>query len=168
MMNIRLLKSRDTQALKAYLAPHKTECMFMCSNLQAAGIDYSGSDFEGEYFGCFDTHDKVQGVIVHYWSGNIMMYAEGHDVLEKLIVHLKKNMSRPIAGILGPNSQAEHVIEKLGLSGQAFSINSNEGLYEINLNALNEPSLPSNLTVVPAQDVPKSILIEWMKRYDIE
>jgi predicted GNAT family acetyltransferase len=167
-MNIRLLKSQDTQVLEEYLAPHKAECMFICSNLKATGIEYGGSDFEGEYFGYFDINDQLQGVIVHYWNGNVMMHSKDHDVLEKLILHLKKNISRPIAGILGPNIQAEHVIKKLGLSGLSFGINSNEGLYEINLEALNELSMPSNMRVVSAQDVTKNILIEWMKSYDIE
>ena len=167
-MKIRLLKSQDTQVLEEYLAPHKAECMFICSNLKAAGIEYSGSDFEGEYFGCFNTNDQFQGVIVHYWNGNIIMNARDHDVLENLISHLKKNISRPIGGILGPNIQAEHVINKLGLSGLSFGINSNEGLYQINLEALNDLSMPSNMQVVSAQDVTKNILIEWMKSYDIE
>lgn len=39
-MNIRLLKSQDTQVLEEYLTPHKAECMFIFSNLKAAGIDY--------------------------------------------------------------------------------------------------------------------------------
>ncbi|MBN8511635.1 MAG: GNAT family N-acetyltransferase [Rickettsiales bacterium] len=171
-MNIRLLKSQDTHVLEEYLAPHKVECMFICSNLKAAGILYKGVDFEGEYFGYFDKHDdhleQLLGVIVHYWNGNVMMHAEGHEVLEQLILHLKKNISRPVAGILGPNIQTEHVIKKLGLSESSFSINSNEGLYEINLEALNELSMPTAMNVVSAQDVPKNILIEWMKSYDIE
>ncbi|WP_243397291.1 GNAT family N-acetyltransferase [Holospora curviuscula] len=171
-MNISLLKSQDTQVLEEYLAPHKAECMFICSNLKATGIEYGGSDFEGEYFGYFDKHDghleRLLGVIIHYWNGNVMMHAEDHDVLEKLILHLKKNISRSVAGILGPNIQAEHVIKKLGLLGLSFGINSNEGLYEINLEALNELSMPSNVQVVSAQNVPKNILIEWMKSYDIE
>ena len=171
-MNIRLLKSQDTQVLEEYLAPHKTECMFICSNLKAAGVDYKGGDFEGEYFGYFDKHDghleKLLGVIVHYWNGNVMMHARDHDVLEKLILHLKKNISRPVAGILGPNIQAEHVIKKLGLSECSFGINSNEGLYEINLEALNKLNMPSSMKVVSAQNVPKSILTLWMKSYDIE
>lgn len=75
-MNIRLLKSQGTQALEEYLAPHKAESMFICSNLKAAGIEYGGSDFEGEYFGYFDTNDQLQGVIVHYWNGNVMMHSE--------------------------------------------------------------------------------------------
>ena len=171
-MNISLLKSQDTKALEEYLNPHKAECMFICSNLKATGIDYKGADFEGEYFGYLDKHDthlkRLLGVIVHYWNGNVMMHAEGHDVLEKLILHLKKNISRPVAGILGPNIQAEHVIKKLGLSECSFGINSNEGLYEINLEALNKLNMPSSMKVVSAQNVPKSILIEWMKSYDIE
>lgn len=167
-MNIRLLKSQDTQVLEEYLAPHKAECMFICSNLKATGIEYGGSDFEGEYFGYFDINDQLQGVIVHYWNGNVMMHSEDHDVLEKLILHLKKNISRPIAGILGPNIQAEHVIKNLGLSGLSFGINSNEGLYEINLGALNEFNIPSNMKIISTQDVSKDILIKWMKSYDIE
>lgn len=158
-MNFRLLKSQDTQVLEEYLAPHKAECMFICSNLKAAGIDYKGADFEGEYFGYFDKHDghleQILGVIAHYWNGNIMMHARDHDVLEKLIFHLKKNISRPIEGILGPNTQAEHVIKKLGLSQYHFRINSNEWLYEINLQTLNGLSVPSNMKVVSAQDIPK-------------
>jgi GNAT superfamily N-acetyltransferase len=171
-MNIRLLKSQDAKALEEYLVPHKTECMFICSNLKAAGIDYKGADFEGEYFGYFDKHDgyleRLLGVIVHNWNGNIMMHARDHDVLEKLILHLKKNINRPVAGILGPNIQAEHVIKKLGLSKCNFGINSNEGLYEINLEALNEFSMPEAMKVVSALDIPKSILTLWMKNYDIE
>ena len=167
-MNIRLLKSQDTQVLEEYLAPHKAECMFICSNLKAAGIEYSGSDFEGEYFGYFNTNDQLQGVIVHYWNGNIMMHARDHDVLEGLISHFKKNISRPVAGISGPNIQAEHVIKKLGLEARKFGINSNEGLYEINLGALNEFNIPSNMKIISTQDVSKDILIKWMKSYDIE
>lgn len=171
-MNIKLLKSQDTQVLEEYLAPHKAECMFICSNLKAGGIDYKGGDCEGDYFGYFDKHDghleQLLGVIVHYWNGNVMMHAGDHDVLEQLILHLKKNISRPIAGILGPNIQAEHVINTLGLTGCKFGINSNEGLYTINLEDLNELHIRENMKVVPAQDVPKDILIEWMKSYDIE
>lgn len=167
-MNIRLLKSQDTNVLEEYLASHKAECMFICSNLKAAGIEYRGLDFEGEYFGYFNTNDQMLGVIVHYWNGNVMMHARDNDVLEKLVLHLKKNISRPVAGILGPNIQAEHVINKLGLSGRKFGINSNEGLYEINLGALNEFNIPSNMKIISAQDVSKDILIKWMKNYAIE
>jgi GNAT superfamily N-acetyltransferase len=168
-MIIRLLKSRDTKTLEEYLDPYKAECMFICSNLNAAGIEYQGLAFEGEYFGCFDKQDINQeyllGVIVHYWNGNVMMHALNHDVLEKLIFHLKKNVNRFIAGILGPNIQVEYVIKKLGLLKHSFRINRNEGLYEINFEDLNDFSMPISINVVSAQDVSKTILIKWIKSY---
>ena len=171
-MNIRLLKGQDTKKLEEYLAPHKAECMFICSNLRAAGIEYQGADFEGEYFGCVDKGDvhrqHLLGVIVHYWNGNIMMHASNQEALEHLVLHLKKNIKRPVAGVLGPRMQAEYVIKNLGLSDAQFNINSREGLYAINLDALNELSMPNNMSVIAAQDVSKTILIQWMKSYDIE
>ncbi len=167
-MNLELLKNQHTKALEKYLAPHKAECMFICSNLKAAGIEYKGGDFEGEYFGYFDTNEQLQGVIVHYWNGNIMMHAESNDILERLILHLKNNIRRPVAGVLGPDIQAERVIQNLGLLEYSFSINSNEGLYKIDLEAYSKPRMPEAMRVVPAQDVSKSILILWMKNYDIE
>ena len=171
-MNIRLLKNEDVKKLEEYLSLHKAECMFMGSNLQASGIEYKGGDFEGEYFCYFDKsgehEERLLGVIVHYWNGNIMMHASNHTILEQLIWHLKKNIKRPVAGILGPNIQAESVLRNLGFTRACFSINSNEGLYEINLEALNEFSMSSNMSVVAAQDIPKRLLIQWMKNYDIE
>jgi hypothetical protein len=163
-MNIRLLKNQDTQLLEEYLAPHKAQCMFICSNLKAAGIDYKGADFEGEYFGYVDKHDghleRLLGLIVHYWNGNVMMHTESHDVLEKLILHLKKNISRPVAGILGPNNQVEHVINNLGVAHVSFSLNSNEKLYAMNMVDINEPHLTHELTVVMAKDVSYDELIQ--------
>lgn len=42
---IRLLKLQDKKVLEEYLEPHKSETMFICSNLKAAGIEYKGADF---------------------------------------------------------------------------------------------------------------------------
>lgn len=171
-MKIRALTNQDREILEEYLAPHKAECMFICSNLKAAGIDYHGADFEGEYFGYFEMTDtqleRLLGVIVLYWNGNIMMHAGRQDVLENLTLHLKNTQRRPVAGILGPNSQAELVIKNLGLSHASFRMNRNEELYKINLDDLNEHNLPSSMKVVPAHAVNKDILIDWLKKYNIE
>lgn len=168
IMNVRLLQNSDKRALEEFLAPHKTKSMFICSNLKSAGIDYKGSDFEGEYFGCFDSNNKLQGVIVHYWNGNLMMHAENKTILKELIFHIKNNITRPIAGVLGPNMQTEHVIKKLRLSKFSFSINSNEGLYEINLEDLNPPFMSADMNIAPTQSLPVIMLLEWMKNYEIE
>lgn len=171
-MRTRLLINHDIQALEDFLLPYKAECMFMASNLKASGIDYHGADFQGEYFGCFERdHEGIErlvGVVVHYWNGNVMMHVQNDTILEKLIIHLKKYINRPIAGILGPNIHAERVIDKLGLSRCRYAINRNEGLYELNLSDLSPLALPPEMRVVPAQDVPKNILIAWLKNYDIE
>ncbi|MDX1924728.1 MAG: GNAT family N-acetyltransferase [Rickettsiaceae bacterium] len=167
-MNIRLLNNEDTQVLEEYLAPHRAECIFICSSIKSAGINYNGADFEGEYFGFFDKNDQLQGVIVHYWNGNIMMHARDNNILEKLISHLKTNISRPPEGIFCPSITAEFLIKELGISSSSFRVNRNEGLYEMNLETLNQVSLEDSMKVVVAQDLSKNILTTWMQTYYIE
>ena len=112
-MSIRSLKHQNTKKLEEYLAPYKAECMFICSNLKAAGIEYKGADFQGEYFGYFNNSyeqkEQLLGVIVHYWNGNVMMYAPNKTILTQLTAHIKNHIKGPIAGVLGPNIQAEYV-----------------------------------------------------------
>lgn len=172
-MEIRLLNKQDLTKLETYLASHKTECMFICNNLKVAGIEYKGADFQGEYFGCFKKNslehtEQLTGFIVHYWNGNIMMHAANNEILEHLIIHLKAKITRPIAGILGPNLQAEYVLQKLGLTNANFNINRKEWLYKINIFTLKEINLSDNLNIVAAQDVSKDLLIKWMQAYDLE
>ncbi|MGI9215084.1 MAG: GNAT family N-acetyltransferase, partial [Gammaproteobacteria bacterium] len=172
-MNIRLLNKKDTKKLEAYLGLYKSECMFICSNLSVAGIEYKGADIQGEYFGYFrynplELTEQLDGVIVHYWNGNVMMHASDQTILKQLVIHLKNNITRPIAGILGSNIQAEYVIQNLGLSNANFSINRKEWLYKINIANLNEVNFPKKLDVVSAKEVSKDLLIRWMQAYDVE
>ncbi|OJV16118.1 MAG: hypothetical protein BGO27_02655 [Alphaproteobacteria bacterium 33-17] len=168
-MNVKLLRAFDTKKLEEYLAPYKAECMFICSNLKAVGIEYRGEDFQGEYFGYLNpTSNNLYGVIVHYWNGNIMMHAINYQVLEHLVIELKNNIKRPVAGILGPNKQAEEVINHLGLFNANYNLNVKESLYKINLETLTESIIPNNFAVVKAQDISRELLINWMKSYDIE
>lgn len=168
-MTTRLLNSQDFEMLEEYLTPHKSVCMFILSNLNSAGIEYHGMSFQGEYFGHFDdVFGKIDGVIVHYHSGNIMMHASNKTILRKLITHLRRNIKRPITGVLGDNKQAIYVLDKLGITNEAFSINDREVLYEINLEKLDIPDMPENCAIVSTKDVSRDLLIEWMKDYDIE
>ncbi|MGI4776028.1 MAG: hypothetical protein ACRYE9_03790 [Janthinobacterium lividum] len=163
-MNVRLLKLKDRISLEEYLAQHKAECMFICSNLETAGIEYKGANFQGEYFGYFDSNnahaEQLLGVIVHYLNGNVMMHASNHMVLEQLTTYIKIYIKRPVAGILGPNTQAEYVIEKLGISGACFNFNRNSDLFELNLETLSVLDIPNNFDIVRAKDIPKDILIQ--------
>ncbi len=169
---IRLLKSKDKKLLEEYLEPHKSETMFICSNLLSAGIEYKGKYFEGEYFGYFnekhDNKEKLLGIIVHYWNGNIMMHASNNLVLERLTTYLKKHLNRNVAGVLGISDQACYVINELGLSDSIFSINRDEGLYDLCLSSLKTVDLPIDCNIVPAEEVPIDTLIQWMTDYEIE
>lgn len=167
-MTIRLLSEKDKHNLEEYLFPHKSECMFIYSNLKAAGIEYKEAPFHGEYWGYFNPSKQLKGVIAHYWNGNVMMYSSDEMILEELVVHLKEHTTRPIAGILGPNIQAEFVIQKLGLSNEHFNLNSHEGLYEIDLSDLTKSNIPDHLKIVEAREISRDLLSQWMKQYDIE
>ncbi|MES2215113.1 MAG: GNAT family N-acetyltransferase [Pseudomonadota bacterium] len=168
-MSIRLLNKQDTKLLKGFLSPHKTQCMFICGNLNVAGIEYKDAKFHGEYLGYFsDTSERIKGIIVHSWNGNVMMFAPDTEILRGLVTHLKGVIKRPIAGILGPNNQAAFVIRELGLSGKTFDINNNKKLYEINLDFLNEPNLPLSFKVVKAKEISRDLLEKWMQDYEIE
>lgn len=168
-MTIKLLSNNDKVQLEAYLAPHKAEAMFICSNLKGAGIEYHGENFQGHYYGYFDDYSgELKGVIVHYWNGNIMMYASEEPILQHLTIHLKEVTKRPIGGILGLNSLAEKVIQWLGLADMKYNINSNEGLYELGLEELEPQNLLDGFEVVEAAEVAKDLLIKWREDYEIE
>ncbi len=168
-MTIRLLTNSDTDALKKFLSTHKAQCMFICSNLETAGIQYQDKIFHGEYWGAFnDISSQLEGVIVHYWNGKIMMFAPDIQILKDLASTLKTNIRRPIAGVLGPDSQASLVIKEFGLSDKSYSINRNERLYELNLDALDISDLPSGFSIAHSKATPKDQLIKWMKAYEIE
>jgi len=96
------------------------------------------------------------------------MFSPDALILNELIVALKENITRPIGGILGPNSQAEIVINHLNLSEENYSINYKEELFELELNDLIEYVPIRNSRIVEAKEVSRDILINWMKDYEIE
>ena len=168
-MNIKRLTTADVGILEQYLAPYQAECMFICSNIKAGGMEYAGQDFQGEYFGCFrGSSEDLDGVLVHYWNGNIMMYASDTQVLEQLVVFFKTYATRPVVGVLGPDRQAEYVVNSLGLQHAAFASNRNEGLYELDLKDLGAIKLPNDVAVVSMQDVSMDLLLQWRRAYAIE
>ncbi|MBM4222575.1 MAG: GNAT family N-acetyltransferase [Gammaproteobacteria bacterium] len=165
-MYVRLLKNEDYDLCMRYLSPHQEYCMFMCSNLHAAGIEYSGESYSGEYFGVFSP--DLVGVVVHYWNGNIMMYCDSIIALNFILEHVRGLFSRPIGGILGPDEQVRVTLEKFELLSRDFRCNRCEGLYALNLESFTYPPLADNLKIVPAQLMDYHLLIEWMVDYQIE
>lgn len=171
-MHVRALEPSDQSALEAYLASHKDACMFICSNLKAAGIHDTGKDYEGAYYGSFEEApagaQRLCGVIVHYWNGNIMVHALSDGVRAHLVSHLKTHLSRPVQGVLGLSQQAAHVISALGLEGASFKINRDEGLFALSLDALGPLTLVPHMDVVSAKDTQEDVLLAWLKAYQME
>lgn len=169
-MPIRKLNSGDEPLLDAFLINHAETSMFLRSNLASSGLTYQNKPFHGEYLAAFNQSGQIAGVIAHYWNGNIMMQAANKQILDKLLSSMHTLITRPVAGILGPSKQAEHVINFLNLSNDKFAINRDEGLYHLLLKELN-PSVTiefSTEIVVKAKTIDSTILYEWLVAYHIE
>ncbi|MBM3602765.1 MAG: GNAT family N-acetyltransferase [Alphaproteobacteria bacterium] len=169
-MTVRVLQTGDEVALEAFLSSYTATCMYIRSNLQEAGLTYNGKPYEGEYWGSFDEAGTLNGVLAHYWNNNIMMQANNPEVLSDLLQAFKAAVSRPIAGVLGVNDQADQVIAELGVSDAPFALNTNELLYSLDLTEL---TLPTNLhgnayRMVGIDAIDRTLLTRWIRAYEIE
>ncbi len=99
-----------------------------------------------------------------------MMQAPDRDVLNSLTEHFKKNISRPIKGILGTDDQAEFVIQKLGLSSEEYLMNDQDGLYAVYLKELVKPQNFdfTHSEIVPLNKINPEIVKKWIKAFMIE
>jgi predicted GNAT family acetyltransferase len=167
-MAIRQLQTGDEILLERFLSHHAETTMFMRYNLQAAGLNYQQESYHGEYFGSFDNAGAINGVLAHYWNGNIMMQATDRHLLKDLVHLWRPTISRPVAGILGADDQAETVIQELNLTNAPYSINRTEGLYSLDLNTLSMPPSAKRYTMVKAQAIDRAVLAQWLKAYNIE
>ncbi|MBU3655400.1 MAG: GNAT family N-acetyltransferase [Alphaproteobacteria bacterium] len=99
-----------------------------------------------------------------------MMQASSPEVLSDLVQTFRAAVSRPIAGVMGVNDQASQVIKELGLSDAAYALNSNEGLYSLDLAQL---TLPTNLhsdsyRMVGIEAIDRTLLTQWLRAFEIE
>ena len=168
-MNHRILRTGDEAILERFLAGYAESSMFVRANLRLSGLDYEDHSYHGEYFGSFG-NDGINGVIAHYWNGNIMMQAVNEEALIGLVDHFRNVMTRPVAGILGPDQLAEATIRLLGLSHADFAANRTEALYSLDLAAL---VLPPDLggetgRMIEAAVVERDLLGQWIRGYEIE
>ena len=169
-MDCRKLQARDEAILERFLAGYAESSMFVRANLRLSGLDYEDHNYHGEYFGSFRKDDALNGVIAHYWNGNVMMQAVDEQVLVGLIGSFQNALSRPVAGILGPDELAETTIRLLGLTNADYAANRAEALYALDLAAL---VLPSDLDgkrsdMIEAAAVERNLLGQWIKGYEIE
>lgn len=168
LMIARKLSNSDKASLESFLRQHTETSMFLLSNMQKAGLEYKGQDFEGDYFAAFNASGEILGAIAHYWNGNIIVQSEDLEVLSAIIRIFTQELKRPVAGVLGPDKQTVHVLEYLSLTSKPFSLNEDEELYALDLDMLTIPGEPIGVRVIPASLVERSVLTEWMQSYEIE
>ena len=169
-MDFRKLRTGDEVVLEKFLDGYAESSMFLRSNLRASGLDYRNQDYHGEYFGSFGEDATINGVVAHYWNGNVLMQAVDEQVLVGLIGYFQTAVSRPVAGVLGPDELAETTIRQLKLTDADYAANRTEALYTLDLAAL---VLPPDLDgetscMIEAAVVERDLLGQWIRGYEIE
>ncbi|CDZ78503.1 putative acetyltransferase [Legionella massiliensis] len=169
MIEIKKLNESHLDELSSYLSHYQETTMFLRSNLFHSGVIYQNRAFHGEYYGAFE-NSLLNGVLAHYWNGNLMMQAENLSLLETLVNDFEHNRTRPIAGILGEESQASFVIEKLALESSLFAVNYQEKLFLLNLEKMLRPKAIEtyNCSIKTIQDCEVDTMKEWLIAYQIE
>lgn len=169
MIVIKKLDGLHIDELSSYLNHYQETTMFIRNNLYHSGITYQDAPFHGEYYGSFE-NNKINGVLAHYWNGNVMMQTENFSALSALVEEFEFKRTRPIAGILGEDGQAGFVIDKLNLKASLFAINYQEKLFLLNLDKMTIPQAINSYscTLKPVQDCDMDIIKEWLVAYHIE
>lgn len=169
-MNIRKLCVGDEEMLENFLKNYADTSMFLRSNLLASGLTNQNKPFEGVYFASFDNSNKINGVLVHYWNGNLMMQCPDLNSLNQLVEFFKQNANSSIAGILGDDAQATKVISLLNFSTNDFAVNHADDLFALRLSQMKQPHIlnKNDYVVLEANKINTDLMKSWLKLYQIE
>lgn len=169
MIVIKKPAESDVETLSAWLNQHQETTMFIRNNLYHSGITWQDAPFHGDYFCAFE-NQQLTGVLVHYWNGNVMMQADNVPALSALVEEMERHRTRPIAGVLGDDTQASFVIDKLGLHTSLFAVNYQEKLFSLGLEHIMAPQAihAHNYSLKAVQDCDSDVIKQWMVAYNIE
>lgn len=161
------LSFKEERELESFLSFYPETSMFLRSNLRNSGIEYkSNTPYHGEYFAYYNFWGEIQGIIAHYWNGNIMMQCPDLTALKELFHYFKSHCTRSICGILGDEKQAKIVIDLLEINPTSFALNAIDGLYQLLLSELIVPN--SVYQLKKARYCSPDILKKWLTDYHIE
>ena len=161
------ISSGKERELESFLSRYPETSMFLRSNLRHSGIEYkSDTPYQGEYFVHYNSIGEIQGVLAHYWNGNIMMQYPQLTALKNLVHYFKSHCTRPICGISGDERQAKIVIDLLELNPSSFALNAVDGLYQLFLSEMIVPNSSYQLKI--ARYCAPNILKKWLTDYHIE
>lgn len=167
MILFKKLSSEDESKLASFLSRYPETSMFLRSNLRNSGIEYkSDTPYHGEYFAYCNSLGEIQGIIAHYWNGNIMMQCPDLTALKELFHYFESHCNRPIYGILGDEIQAKTVIDLLEINSSSFALNAIDGLYQLLLSEMIVPN--SVYQLKKARYCAPDILKRWLTDYHIE
>jgi predicted GNAT family acetyltransferase len=169
-MSIRQLVPGDEDLLELFLSSHAETSMFLRSNLRVSGLLFEEKAYHGDYFGSFNAAGEIDGVIAHYWNGNVMVQAPTDSILSDLVELFHDTATRPIVGVQGATDQSVAVTSGLGLADAGYATNQEEGLYALELDDLRQPDDTGwlNYVMVSASEVDGTTLTRWLKAYQIE
>ena len=170
MANSKKLILGEEQALEIFLKHYPETSMFLRSNLHNSGIEYkSDMPYYGEYFAQYNSSGEIQGVLAHYWNGNIMMQCPDPSMLNDLVHYFKSRCTRPICGILGDERQAKIVIDLLEINPSSFTLNATDGLYQLELSKIIVPNKSTfGYQLKKAKYCDPYILKKWLTDYHVE
>lgn len=170
MANFKKLIPGEEHTLEIFLKHYPETSMFLRSNLRNSGIEYKNdTPYHGEYFVHHNSLGEIQGVLAHYWNGNIMMQCPDPGVLHDLVDYFKSHCTRSICGILGDERQAKIVIDLLGINPPSFALNAIDGLYQLLLSKIIVPiKITSDYQLKKAKYCDPYILKKWLTDYHIE
>lgn len=134
---IRQLAPGDEALLEAFLLPRIRSSFILAANVADAGLTYNGNPYEGLYAGAF-ANGELCGVAAHYWNDHVMLQAP--TAAAELALAVVQYSARPVSGFLGPWDQVRAARGAFGLSTQPTQYDSEEILYELELEALRIPA----------------------------
>ncbi len=166
-MQIRTLTTGDEAAFEAFLLWHRDSSMFLRSNARKAGLAYRGQFLGATYVAGFVDGEMV-GVIGHAWRGNLLLQAPSG--IDELALACVRESKRAVKGLLGPLDQVRRAREVLELSTAPASLDTEEALYALELDALVVPESLSGGALVcrRARAEDQDVVAAWRHAYNVE
>jgi RimJ/RimL family protein N-acetyltransferase len=135
-VTVRLLAPGDERDVEAFLAAHADSSLFLRRNL-LVGLDDRDAPYHGTWAGAFED-ERLVAVAQHTRFGTVVIQAPAHAAAVTRAA--ARASARPVAGFIGPLSQALAARTALGWDGVPMRIESHEGLYALPLDALRVPA----------------------------
>ncbi|TCT42113.1 putative GNAT family acetyltransferase [Martelella mediterranea] len=166
MVAVRPLRSLDKDLLVSFLSAYAESSMFLLSNLAADGIENPHLRYGGDYWGAFDEAHDLIGVAAHYSNGNVIVQLPEPSGRQAVLTALRQHMTRPVAGVIGPDAEVVDALRVLDPGPIGFAINRGETLFSLSVGRLAMPApRPEHVSVTHWSNVDQELLHAWLLVY---